>query len=56
MFKQFEFILRDKLGEPRLDHEEKEIVLIGPLLNDIISRVFLNKPNERGIMKRARVI
>ena len=48
MFKQFEFILRDELGEPHLDHEGKEIVVIGPSPNDIIGKVFLTKPDESG--------
>ena len=56
MFKQFEFILQDKVGEPSLDHENKEIVVIGPSPNDIKGRVFLTKPDERGNMDRARVV
>ena len=56
MLKQFEFILRDELGEPRLDHEGKEIVVIGPSLNDIKGKVFLTKPDERGNMDRTRVV
>ena len=40
VFEQFEFILQDKLGEPRLDHEGKEIVVIGSSPNDINGRVF----------------
>ena len=35
IFEQCEFILQDELGKPRLDHEGKEIVVIGPLPNDI---------------------
>ena len=35
VFKQFEFILRDELGEPRLNHEGKEIVVIDSSPNDI---------------------
>ena len=56
VFKHFEFILRDELGEPRLNHESKEIVVIGPSPNDIKGRVFLTKPDERGNMDRARVV
>ena len=56
VFKQFEFILRDKLGEPLLDHEGKEIVVIGPSSNDVKGRVFLTKSDVRGIMERARVV
>ena len=56
VFKQFEFILCDELGEPRVDHEGKEVVVIKPSPNDVVSRVFLTKPDERGNMKQARVI
>ena len=56
VFKQFEFILQDEYGEPRLDHEGKKIVVIGPSPNEVVSRVFLTKPDERGNMKRARVV
>ena len=42
--------------EPRLDHEGKEIVVIGPSPNDIKGRVFLTKPDVRGNMDRARVV
>ena len=38
VFEQFEFILRDKLGEPRLDKKGKEIVVIGPSPNAITGR------------------
>ena len=53
VFKQFEFILHNELGEPRLDPEGKEIVAIDPSPNDLVSRVFLIKPDKRGNMKRA---
>ena len=56
VYKQFEFILRDNYGEPRLDHQGKKIVVIGPSPNDINGKVFLTKPDERGNMKRARVV
>ena len=49
VFKQFEFIFRDELGEPCLNHEGKEIVVIGSSPNDIKERVFLTKPDGRGI-------
>ena len=47
---------RDDYGEPRLDHEGKKIVVIGPSPNEVVSRVFLTKPDERGNMKQARVV
>ena len=56
MFKQFKFILQDKFGEPRLDHEGKQIVVIVPPPNDIKGKVFLTKPNEQGNMDRARLV
>ena len=56
VWKQYEFILRGKLGEPRLDLEGNCIVVICMPLEDLVQRVFLTKPDERGNMKRARVI
>ena len=56
IFKQFEFVLFDKLGEPHLDHERKEMFVIGPSPNDLMGRGFLTKPDERENMKRARVV
>ena len=55
VFKQFEFILCNKFGEPRVDSEGK-IVVISPLTNSLVSRVFLTKPDERRNMKRTRVV
>ena len=56
VFEQFECILRAELGEPRLDHEGKKIVVIGPSPNSITGKIFLTKPDERGNMARARVV
>ena len=53
VFKQYEFIFRDNYGEPKLDPEGKPDIVIGPSLNDLVSRVFLTKPDERGNMKQA---
>ena len=53
VWKQFEFVLRDEFGEPRLDYKGKPIVVIGPSPNEVEGRVFLTKPDERGNMKRA---
>ena len=39
------------MGEPRLDHEGKKIVVIGPSPDEVVSRVFLTKPDKRGNMK-----
>ena len=51
VWKQYEFILCDKLGEPRHDLEGNPTVVIGMPLEDL-----LTKPDERGNMKRARII
>ena len=48
VFKRFGFILCNKLGEPRLNPEGKEIVVIGLSPNYVVSRVLLTKPDERG--------
>ena len=56
VFKQFEFVLFNKLGDPHLDHEGKEKVIIKPSPNDIKRRVFLTKPNVRRNMDRACVV
>ena len=56
VWKQYEFILRDEPGKPRLDDEGKPIVVIGMSPEDLVQRVFLNKPDERGDIKRARII
>ena len=56
VLKQIVFILRDKLGKPCLDHEDKEIVVICPSPTDIKERVFLTKPDVRGNMDRAHVV
>ena len=39
-----------------MDHEGKEIVVIGPSPNDIKRSVFLTKPDVRGNIDRARVV
>ena len=53
VLKQFGSILWDDFGEPRLDPQGKKIVVIGSSPNDLVSRVFLTKPDERGNMERA---
>ena len=44
------------LRGPRLDLEENPIVIISLPPEKLVSRIFLTKPNERGNMKRARII
>ena len=39
-----------------MDHEGKDIVVIGPSPNDIKGKVFLTKPDRRENMDRARVV
>ena len=56
VWKQYEFILRDELGEPQLGQEGNPIVVIGMPPEDLVQRVFLTNPDERGNMKRARII
>ena len=55
VWKQYELIFRDKLGEPRLDLEGNPIVVIGMPPEDLVQRVFLTIPDKRGNMKRARI-
>ena len=52
VWKQYEFILGDKYGEPRFDEEGTPVVVIGPSSTELVSKVFLTKPDERGNMKR----
>ena len=46
----------DNFGEPHLDPKGKKIVVIGPLPNDPVFKVFLTKSDERGNMERSRVV
>ena len=39
-----------------MDHEGKEIVVIGPSPNDIKGRLYLTKPDVRGNMDRSCVV
>ena len=39
-----------------MNPEEKEIVVIGPSPNDLVSRVFMTKPDERENMKQVQVV
>ena len=52
---QYEFILRDKLGEPRLDLEGNHIVVIRMPQEEMVQRIFLTKSDKRGNMKKARI-
>ena len=39
-----------------MDYEGKPIVIIGMPPEELVQRVFLTKPGERGDIKRARII
>ena len=54
-YENYEVILCDKLREPRLDPEGNLITAIRLPSEEMVSRVFLKKPDERDNMKRARV-
>ena len=51
--KQFEFILCNNLGEPRLDPERTESIVIELSPHDLVSSLFLTKPDKRENMKQA---
>ena len=56
VWRQYEFIFRDKLRDPRLDLEGNHIVVTGLPPEEMVQRVFLTKPDERRNTKRARII
>ena len=56
LYEKYEIILRDKYGESWLDNKGEHFVVIWSSPNELVSRVFLTKPNERGDMKRAQVM
>ena len=56
IWKEFEVTLQDENGDPRIDDEGNPIKVIAPPPQDLLSRVFLTKPDERGEVKRARVV
>ena len=55
IWKQYEFILLNKIGVARLDKERKPVKVTRMPPEAILSRVFLTKPDKRGNIKRARV-
>ena len=56
VWKQYEFILWDKLEEPRWDLEENPIVIIGLPPKEMVQRVFLNQTWKKGNTKTAKII
>ena len=56
IWKEFEVTLQDENGDPRVDDDGNPIKVIAPPPQDLVSRVFLTKPDERGEVKRARVV
>ena len=55
LWKQYEFILQDKYGEPRSDKEGEPAIVIGMPQEDLVSRVFLTKSDKRGHIKDHQV-
>ena len=45
-----------QIGEPRLDPEGNPITVTGLTPEDIVTRVFLTKPDKRKNVKRAQVM
>jgi hypothetical protein len=56
IWKEFEVTLQDGNGNVRLGPDGKPMIAIAPLPSDLCGRVFLTKPDERGEVKRARVV
>ena len=54
--KEFEFPLKDENGNAILGDDGKPLVAIAPPPSDLVGRVFLTKPDERGEVNRARVV
>ena len=48
MLEDYEVILKDEHGEPRLDEEGNAIKVICRPPSDLLGRVFLTKPDQRG--------
>ena len=52
----YEVILKDEHGEPRVDEEGNPIKVICRPPSDLLGRVFLTKPDQRGNRQRARIV
>jgi hypothetical protein len=56
IWKEFEVTFQDRSGNVRLGPDGNSMVAIAPPPSDLCGRVFLAKPDERGEVKRARVV
>jgi hypothetical protein len=56
IWKEFEVTLKDGNGNVKLGPDGKPMIAISPPPSDLCGRVFLTKPDERGEVKRARVV
>jgi hypothetical protein len=56
IWKEFEVTLKDGNGNVELGPDGKPMIAIAPPPSDLCGRVFLTKPDERGEVKRARVV
>ena len=56
MLEDYEVILKDEHGDPRLDEEGNPIKVICRPPSDLLGRVFLTKPDQRGNRQRARIV
>jgi hypothetical protein len=56
IWKEFEATLQDGNGNVKLGPDGKTMIAIAPPPSDLCGRVFLTKPDERGEVKRARVV
>ena len=52
----YEVILKDEHGDPRVDEEGNAIKVICRPPSDLLGRVFLTKPDQRGNRQRARIV
>ena len=56
IWQEFEFPLEDENGNAVIGEDGKPMVIIAPPPSDLVGRVFLTKPDERGEVNRARVV
>jgi hypothetical protein len=56
LWKEFEVTLKDGNRNVKLGPDGKPMIAIAPPASDLCGRVFLTKPNERGEVKRERVV
>jgi hypothetical protein len=56
IWKEFEVTLQDGNGNVKLGPDGNPMIAIAPPPSDLCGRVFLTKPDERGEVKKARVV